>query len=110
VNLKSAKRKTHLHTLFIEAIVRAIRDFPMVNVSVNGTQIIVKKDINIGMAVALPSGNLIVPVIRKADHLNLLGLTKTVNDIANRARHNRLMPDEIQGGTFTITNVGTFET
>jgi 2-oxoglutarate dehydrogenase E2 component (dihydrolipoamide succinyltransferase) len=105
---KKEKEKLTYTPLFIEAIVKAIRDFPMVNVSVNGTQIIIKKDINIGMAVALPSGNLIVPVIRKADHLNLLGLTKTVNDIANRARHSRLMPDEIQGGTFTITNVGTF--
>ena len=105
---KKEKEKLTFTPLFVEAIVKAIRDFPMVNVSVNGTQIIVKKDINIGMAVALPSGNLIVPVIRKADHLNLLGLTKTVNDLANRARNNRLMPDEIQGGTFTITNVGTF--
>jgi len=105
---KKEKEKLTFTPLFVEAIVKAIRDFPMVNVSVNGTQIIVKKDINVGMAVALPSGNLIVPVIRKADHLNLLGLTKTVNDLANRARHNRLMPDEIQGGTFTITNVGTF--
>jgi len=105
---KKEKEKLTYTPLFVEAIVKAIRDFPMVNVSVNGTQIIVKKDINVGLAVALPSGNLIVPVIRKADHLNLLGLTKTVNDLANRARHNRLMPDEIQGGTFTITNVGTF--
>ncbi len=105
---KREKEKLTYTPLFIEAIVRAIRDFPMVNVSVDGTRIIVKKDINIGMAVALPSGNLIVPVIRKADHLNLLGLTKAVNDLANRARINRLMPDEIQGGTFTVTNVGTF--
>lgn len=105
---KREKEKLTFTPLFIEAIVKAIRDFPMVNVSVDGTRIIVKKDINMGMAVALPSGNLIVPVIRKADHLNLLGLTKAVNDLANRARVNRLMPDEIQGGTFTITNVGTF--
>jgi len=105
---KREKEKLTYTPLFIDAIVRAIKDFPMVNVSVNGTQIIIKKDINIGMAAALPSGNLIVPVIRKADFLNLLGLTKTVNDLANRARNGKLMPDEIQGGTFTMTNVGTF--
>lgn len=102
------KEKLTFTPLFIDAIVRAIKDFPMVNVSVDGTNIIVKKDINIGMAAALPSGNLIVPVIKKADFLNLLGLTKMVNDFANRARNNRLTPDEIQGGTFTMTNVGTF--
>ncbi len=94
--------------IFIEAVTKAIRDFPMINASVNGTQIIVKKDINIGMAAALPSGNLIVPVIRNTDHLNLVGLTKAVNALANRARTNLLKPDEIQGGTFTLTNVGTF--
>ena len=94
--------------IFIEAVVRAIKDFPMVNVSVNGTQIIKKKDINIGMATALPSGNLIVPVIKNADMLNLSGLTKNVNLLANNARNNKLMPEDIQGGTYTITNVGTF--
>jgi 2-oxoglutarate dehydrogenase E2 component (dihydrolipoamide succinyltransferase) len=94
--------------IFIEAVTKAIRDFPMINASVNGTQIIVKKDINIGMAAALPSGNLIVPVIKNTDHLNLVGLTKAVNALANRARTNQLKPDEIQGGTFTLTNVGTF--
>lgn len=94
--------------IFIEAIARAIRDFPLVNVSVDGNTIIVKKDIHIGMATALPSGNLIVPVIRNADLLNLAGLAKTVNDLANRARVNQLRPDEVQGGTFTLTNVGTF--
>ncbi len=94
--------------LFIEAIVRAIRDFPLINSSVDGTRILVKKDIHIGMAAALPNGNLIVPVIRHADHLNLVGLTKAVNDLANRARQNQLKPEEIQGGTFTLTNVGTF--
>ena len=94
--------------IFIEAVARAIRDFPMINISVDGTRLIVKKDINIGMAAALPSGNLIVPVIRNADFLNLLGLTKQVNDLAGRARQNQLKPDEIQGGTFTLTNVGTF--
>ncbi|GAB4491403.1 MAG: dihydrolipoamide acetyltransferase family protein [Saprospiraceae bacterium] len=94
--------------IFIEAVARAIRDFPMINISVDGTKIIVKKDINIGMAAALPSGNLIVPVIKNADFLNLVGLTKQVNDLANRARQNQLKPEEIQGGTFTLTNVGTF--
>jgi 2-oxoglutarate dehydrogenase E2 component (dihydrolipoamide succinyltransferase) len=94
--------------IFIEAVARAIKDFPMINISVEGTKIIVKKDINIGMATALPSGNLIVPVIRNADRLNIVGLTKAVNDLANRARTNKLLPDEIQGGTYTVTNVGTF--
>ena len=94
--------------LFVEAVARAIRDFPMINSSVDGTRIIVKKDINVGMAAALPSGNLIVPVIKNADYLSLVGLTKTVNDLANRARQNQLKPEEIQGGTFTLTNVGTF--
>jgi len=94
--------------IFIEAVVKAIRDFPMINVSVDGDNIILKKYINIGMAAALPSGNLIVPVIRNADGYNLVGLTKAVNDFAKRARGNKLKPEEIQGGTFTITNVGTF--
>jgi 2-oxoglutarate dehydrogenase E2 component (dihydrolipoamide succinyltransferase) len=94
--------------IFIEAVVKAIKDMPMINVSVNGTQIIKKKDINISMATALPSGNLIVPVIKKADGLNLLGLTKAVNDLANRARTGKLQPDDVKDGTFTITNVGSF--
>ncbi len=94
--------------IFIEAVTRAIRDFPLINVTVKDDKIIVKKDINIGMAAALPSGNLIVPVIKNADLLNLTGLAKNVNDLANRARNNKLKPDEIQGGTFTLTNVGTF--
>ncbi|MDB4904500.1 MAG: diapophytoene dehydrogenase [Mucilaginibacter sp.] len=94
--------------IFIEAVVKAIKDMPMINISVNGTQIIKKKDINISMATALPSGNLIVPVIKKADELNLIGLTKAVNDLASRARNNKLKPDDVQGGTFTITNVGSF--
>lgn len=94
--------------IFIEAIVKAIKDFPMINVSVNGDQIIKRKNINIGMAAALPSGNLIVPVIKNADFMNLTGLAKTVNDLANRARSNKLSPDEIQDGTYTVTNVGTF--
>ena len=94
--------------IFIEAVCRALRDFPLVNSSVKGTQIHVKKDLNIGMAAALPSGNLIVPVIKNADTLNLVGLSKTVNDLANRARTNKLKPEETQGGTFTLTNVGGF--
>jgi 2-oxoglutarate dehydrogenase E2 component (dihydrolipoamide succinyltransferase) len=94
--------------IFIEAAVKAIQDFPMINVSVDGNNLIVKKDINIGMATALPSGNLIVPVIHNADQFNLAGLAKRVNDLANRARNNKLKPDEIQGGTYTISNVGSF--
>jgi 2-oxoglutarate dehydrogenase E2 component (dihydrolipoamide succinyltransferase) len=94
--------------IFIEAVCKALRDFPIVNSSVEGTKIIVKKDLNIGMAAALPSGNLIVPVLKGADLLSLQGLTKKVNDLANRARTNQLKPDEVQGGTFTLTNVGIF--
>ncbi|MBD1392082.1 dihydrolipoamide acetyltransferase family protein [Mucilaginibacter glaciei] len=94
--------------IFIEAVVRAIKDLPMINVQVNGTQIIKKKDINISMATALPSGNLIVPVIKKADQLSLIGITKAVNDLANRARNGKLAPDDVKDGTFTITNVGSF--
>jgi 2-oxoglutarate dehydrogenase E2 component (dihydrolipoamide succinyltransferase) len=94
--------------IFIEAVCKALRDFPIVNSSVEGTKIIVKKDLNIGMAAALPSGNLIVPVLKSADLLSLQGLTKKVNDLANRARLNQLKPDEVQGGTFTVTNVGIF--
>ncbi|MHB8261310.1 MAG: dihydrolipoamide acetyltransferase family protein [Bacteroidia bacterium] len=94
--------------LFVEAVAKAIKDYPMVNVSVDGTNIIKHKNINIGMAAALPSGNLIVPVIKNADEKNLVGLTKVVNDLANRARANKLSPDDIQGGTFTLTNVGGF--
>jgi 2-oxoglutarate dehydrogenase E2 component (dihydrolipoamide succinyltransferase) len=94
--------------IFIEAVAKAIKDLPMINISVNGTQIIKKQDINIGMAASLPSGNLIVPVIKNADQLNLLGIIKSVNDLASRARQSKLKPDETQGGTFTLTNVGTF--
>ena len=94
--------------IFIEAVAKAIKDFPMINVSLDGTNIVIHKDINIGMAAALPSGNLIVPVVKGADQMNLMGITKTVNDLANRARNNQLKPDEIQGGTFTLTNVGSF--
>jgi 2-oxoglutarate dehydrogenase E2 component (dihydrolipoamide succinyltransferase) len=93
---------------FIEAVAKAIRDFPMINISVDGDRIIKKKDINVGMAVALPSGNLIVPVIRNADQLNLVGLSKKVNDLANRARINKLSPDDLAGGTYTVSNVGSF--
>ena len=106
--LKKYGEKITFTPIFIEAVARAIRDYPMINISVSGTQIILKKDVNIGMAAALPSGNLIVPVIKGADQLNLAGLTKSVNDLANRARQNQLKPDEVQGGTFTLTNVGTF--
>jgi len=94
--------------ILIEAIVKAIKDFPMINVSVSGTTIIKRKDINIGMATALPSGNLIVPVIKNADQLNLIGLTKAVNGLADSARNNKLKPEDIQGGTYTVTNVGSF--
>ena len=94
--------------IFIEAVAKAIKDFPMVNIQVDGTKIIKKKAINIGMATALPSGNLIVPVIKNADRLNITGLSEQVSDFSKRARENKLKPDEIQGGTFTITNVGTF--
>ncbi len=94
--------------IILEAVIKALVDFPMVNVSVDGKNVIVKKDINVGMAAALPSGNLIVPVIKNANMLNLNGLVRSVNDLATRARANKLKPEEIQGGTFTVTNVGTF--
>jgi 2-oxoglutarate dehydrogenase E2 component (dihydrolipoamide succinyltransferase) len=94
--------------IFIEAVVNAIKDYPMINIQVDGDRIIKKKDINIGMAVALPSGNLIVPVIKNADQYSLAGLAKVVNDVAKRARDNKLKPDELSGGTFTISNVGSF--
>jgi len=94
--------------LFIEAIVRCIKKFPLINCSLDGNNIIIKKDINIGMATALPSGNLIVPVIKNADQLNLVGLTKQVNNLADAARNGKLKVDDTSGGTFTLTNVGTF--
>lgn len=94
--------------IFAEAVARAIKDFPGINISVDGDKLIYRKDINVGMAAALPSGNLIVPVIKNADRYNLVGLAKAVNDLANRARQNKLSPDEISGGTYTISNVGTF--
>ncbi len=105
---KRENEKITYTPIFIEAIAKAIKDFPMINVSVEGTKILIKKNINIGMATALPSGNLIVPVIKNADRLNLIGITKAVNDLAARARANKLQPDEIQGGTYTLTNVGSF--
>jgi 2-oxoglutarate dehydrogenase E2 component (dihydrolipoamide succinyltransferase) len=94
--------------IFMEAIAKALRDYPMMNISLQGDTIIKKKNINLGMAAALPDGNLIVPVIKNADQLNLVGMTKQVNDLANRARLNKLKPDDIQGGTYTVTNVGSF--
>jgi 2-oxoglutarate dehydrogenase E2 component (dihydrolipoamide succinyltransferase) len=94
--------------IFMEAIVKAIKDFPGVNVSVSGNNIIKRKNINLGMATALPSGNLIVPVIKSADQLNLVGIAKAVNAMARNARDNKLKPEDIQGGTYTVTNVGTF--
>lgn len=94
--------------IFMEAVAKALRDYPMMNISVKGDKIIKKKNINIGMAAALPDGNLIVPVIKNADQLNLVGMTKIVNDLANRSRSNQLKPDEIQEGTYTVTNVGSF--
>jgi 2-oxoglutarate dehydrogenase E2 component (dihydrolipoamide succinyltransferase) len=102
------KTKLTFTPIFIEAVAKAIKDFPGVNASVDGDKIILRGDINIGMATALPSGNLIVPVIKNADQLNLVGIAKKVNDLADRARNNKLSPDEIQGGTYTLTNVGSF--
>ena len=106
--LKREGEKITFTPIFVDAVVKAIKDFPMINVSVDGTNIIKRKHINVGMAAALPSGNLIVPVIKDADQKNMMGLTKMVNDLANRARTNNLKPDEISGGTFTLTNVGGF--
>ena len=105
---KRENEKITFTPIFIEAIVKAIKDFPMINISVDGTNIIKRGNINIGMAAAMPNGNLIVPVIHNADRLNLLGLTKAVNDLANRARKGQLKSDEISNGTYTITNVGSF--
>ncbi len=105
---KRERTKITFTPLFIEAIVRCIKKFPLINSSIDGDRIIVKKDINIGMATALPSGNLIVPVIRNADQLNLVGLAKQVSGMADSARNNKLKPEDISDGTFTLTNVGTF--
>ncbi len=106
--LKREGEKLTFTPIFIELLAKVLKEFPYVNASIDGYKIIVKKYINIGMAAALPSGNLIVPVIRQADQFNLVGLAKQVNDLARRARENKLKPDEIQDGTFTLTNVGTF--
>lgn len=106
--LAAEGQKLTLTPIFVDAVARALYDFPMVNITVDGTNIIRKKNINIGMATALPDGNLIVPVIKNANEKNLTGLAKTVNDLAERARNNKLKPDEIAGGTFTITNFGSY--
>jgi 2-oxoglutarate dehydrogenase E2 component (dihydrolipoamide succinyltransferase) len=105
---KRENTKLTFTPLFIEAVIRCIKKYPLINSSLDGDKIIIKKDINIGMATALPSGNLIVPVIRNADQLNLTGLARQVNGLAENARQNKLRPDDTQGGTFTLTNVGTF--
>jgi len=107
---KKYNEKLTFTPMFIEAIAKSVRDFPMVNVSVDGTKILIHSLVNIGMAVALPGNNLIVPVVRNAGNMNLLGITKAVNDLANRARINKLVPDEISGGTISITNLGSFGT
>ncbi len=107
---KQEKEKLTYTPIFVEATAKVIKEFPMINSSLDGTKIIIRKNINIGMATALPSGNLIVPVIKNADRKSLIGLVKDVNDLANRARLNKLQPDEIQGGTFTITNLGSLDT
>ena len=106
--LKREGEKITFTPIFIEVVAKALKEFPFVNASVDGDNIILKKDINVGMAAALPSGNLIVPVIKNCDQLNLVGITKKVNDLANRARNNKLKPDETAGGTYTLTNVGSF--
>lgn len=106
--LKKEGEKITFTPIFMEAVAKALKEFPFVNASIDGDNIIVKRDINMGMATALPSGNLIVPVIRNIDQLNLVGITKKVNDLANRARNNKLKPDETTGGTYTLTNVGSF--
>ena len=106
--LASEGHKLTLTPIFIDAVARALNEFPMINISVDGNNIIKKKNINIGMATALPDGNLIVPVIKNANEKNLTGLAKAVNDLAERARNNKLKPDEITGGTFTITNFGSY--
>ncbi len=106
--LNRENEKLTFTPIIIEAIVKAIKDFPMINVQVDGDKIIKKSAINIGMATALPTGNLIVPVIHNADRLSIVGLTKKVNDLARKARENKLNPDELEGGTYTVSNVGSF--
>lgn len=106
--LKQEGEKITFMPIFIEAIAKAIRDFPNINASIEGDNLILKKDINIGMAAALPDGNLIVPVIKNADQLNLVGLAKQVNDLGSRAKKGQLKPNEIEGGTYTVSNIGSF--
>jgi len=105
---KRENEKITFTPLFIEAIVKCLKKYPWLNSSIDGDKLIVKKDINIGMATALPSGNLIVPVVKNADQLNLVGLAKQINALANAARQNKLKPEDTVGGTFTLTNLGTF--
>ncbi len=105
---KSEGEKLTFTPIFMEAVAKALKKYPMMNISVDGDTVIKKKNINIGMAAALPDGNLIVPVIKNADQLNLVGMAKVVNDLAERSRSNQLKPDEIQDGTYTVTNIGTF--
>ena len=105
---KTEGEKLTFTPIFLEAVAKALKKYPMMNISVDGDTVIKKKNINIGMAAALPDGNLIVPVIKNADQLNLVGMAKVVNDLANRSRNNQLKPDEVQDGTYTVTNVGTF--
>ena len=105
---KAEGEKLTFTPIFMEAVAKALKKYPMMNISVNGDTVIKKRNINIGMAAALPDGNLIVPVIKNADQLNLVGMTKVVNDLAERSRNNQLKPDEVQDGTYTVTNVGTF--
>ena len=106
--LKREGEKLTYTPIFMEAVAKALKKYPMMNISVDGDTVIKKKNINIGMAAALPDGNLIVPVIKNADQLNLVGMAKVINDLADRSRNNALKPDEVQGGTYTVTNVGTF--
>ena len=106
--LKREGEKLTFTPIFIEAVAKALKKYPLMNVSVDGDTVIKKSNINIGMAAALPDGNLIVPVIKNADQLNLMGMAKVINDLANRSRNNQLKPDEVQDGTYTVTNVGTF--
>ncbi|TLP73980.1 dihydrolipoamide acetyltransferase family protein [Maribacter sp. ACAM166] len=106
--MKREGEKLTFTPIFLEAVAKALKKYPMMNISIDGDTVIKKKNINIGMAAALPSGNLIVPVIKNADQLNLVGMAKVVNDLADRSRNNALKPDEVQGGTYTVTNVGTF--
>lgn len=105
---KQEGEKLTFTPIFMEAVAKALKKYPMMNISVDGDNVIKKKNINIGMAAALPDGNLIVPVIKNADQLNLVGMAKVVNDLAERSRNNALKPDEVQDGTYTVTNVGTF--